>query len=765
MGSSARRERAERGTILLVVVFIATAIAGLALLGSSRVVSETRHHRVLENETQAYNDAFAQIHLAMNVVNTSAYDDENKNVAIREAIAGQFGGTIADKLSVTKTTQTSVTYVADEERVDGWMEDPDGVFHGLIQNTSVRVYQARDYIKRVQKLRGTDVTDVDPLGDSDRYFVLEAAGRAGETVRLVSALVRETQPFSSYVFFQNQHTLGVSGSPLGLIHTNESLDFYFANGNYQDAVSAVKGFGYKSGATPENTFLADANPEAAAISLDKIDFDDLRSKAKLYNGDAGLDAEVSFLNKGQARVKPYTKPRWDTITTTTTTKVLNGYTSQTTQQSQQVQVGTQQVAKTRQVPVYRTETYFETQPVYTTQTETYTVQVPVYENQPVTTTTQVPVYSTRMVTKTRTVKVFVPYDNSGSAGGGTTVGGGGILGEYKDVIEEYQVEESYISGYTTKTTTTMQQVQVGTKTETRTRQVQVQTGTRQVQMTRQVIDHYNTETYYETVPVYETKLVNVTTQVPVYKDVVTTSTSQVYAAPVALATKTFSVVDGGVIFVDGRVLALSGDLVGRVTLVGSEKVRITGSVRYIDSKGRTAMLNGADATLPYSRNTSYQGDSVLGVIAKDDVLFTSGMPTTAEVNATLMSVEGRVGSDAILLDTAGNPVQDTAANRTKYLTPEQVVTEGLYDKTNWKTKTFVKESLRRIGGIISNDRIVETFIKAAKDGTATVAAGFKKGAMRFDFNLLHNPPPNFVEVPRPVLAYFAPVFLVRNSDE
>jgi hypothetical protein len=760
---SARRERAERGTILLVVVFIATAIAGLALLGSSRVVSETRHHRVLENESQAYNDAFAQIHLAMNVVNTSAYDDENKNVAIREAIAGQFGGTVATAVEVTKTTESA--YSAKEEGVDGWMDDPEGVFHGFIQGTNVRVYQARDYIKRIQKLRDTDLTDVDPLGDSDRYFILEAAGRAGDTVRLVSALVRETQPFSSYVFFQNQHTLGVSGSPLGLIHTNESLDFYFANGNYQDAVSAVKGFGYKSGATAENTFLADANPDAAAISLDKIDFPDLQSKAKLYNGAAGLDAEVSFLNKGQARVKPYTKPRWDTVTTTTTTKVLDGYTTQTTQQTQQVQVGTQQVQRTRQViDRYDTVVTWVTQPVYTTQTETYTVQVPVYENQQVTTTTQVPVYSTRMVTKTRTVKVFVPYDNSGSAGGGTTVGGGGILGEYKDVIEEYQVEESYISGYTPKTTTTTQQVQVGTKTETRTRQVQVQTGTKQVQQTTQT-PVYRTETYDETVPVYESKLVDVTTQVPVYKDVVTTSTTQQYAAPVGLASKTFSVVDGGVIFVDGRVLALSGDLVGRVTLVGSEKVRITGNIRYIDAKGRTAMLNGSDAALPYSRNTTYSGDSVLGIIAKDDILFTSSMPTTAEVNATLMSVEGRVGSDAILLDTAGNPVQDTAANRKKYLTPEQIVIEGLYDKTSWKTKTFVKDSLRRIGGIISNDRIVETFIKAAKDGTATVAAGFKKGAMRFDFNLLHNPPPNFVEVPRPVLAYFAPVFLVRNSDE
>jgi hypothetical protein len=130
-----------------------------------------------------------------------------------------------------------------------------------------------------------------------------------------------------------------------------------------------------------------------------------------------------------------------------------------------------------------------------------------------------------------------------------------------------------------------------------------------------------------------------------------------------------------------------------------------------------------------------------------------------------MSVTGGGGADAILLDENGDPVPYNSSNRKKYLTPEQQETEELYDKTTWKTKSYIKESLRRIGGIISNNRIVETYIKAAKDGTASVAAGFKRGAMRFDFNLLHNPPPNFVEVPRPVLAYFAPVFLVRNSDE
>ncbi len=772
---SVRREQFERGTILLVVVFIATAIAGLALLGSSRVVSETRHHRVLESETQAFNAAFGQIHLAMNVVNTSAYDDGNQNLALRDAIEGKFGGTADGAVDTTTTTTTTkgngndpAVATDSDAAAASWLDDPEGVVHGLIENTSVRVYRGRDYIRRLQKLRGDELTDVDPFGDSDRYFVLEAAGRAGDTVRLISALVRETQPFSSYVFFQNEHTLGVSGAPLGMIHTNSELAFYFPNGRYQDAVSAVEGFEYRGGATQDNTYIADGNPDALPIALDKVDFEDLRTKANLYAGQPGLDAEVLFFNQGQVRIKPYTKPRWDTITKTSTTQVLVGYTTQTTQQLQDVQVGTQQVAKTRQViDHYDTETYKEKQTIYKTVTETYTVQVPVYETQTVTKTKQVPIYSTRTVTETRQVRVFVPYDTSATSGSGTTIGdsGGGVLGEYKWVTEEYQVEETYISGDTTETYTVQEQVQVGTTTETRTRQVTVADGFQWVDKTRQV-PVYRTETYYETVPVYEQQMVDVTAQVPVYEDSVQTSTSTQYQPAVPLGEQLLWVEEqAGIIYIDGRVLSVEGDLQGRLTLVSTDKVRITGDIRYIDDSGDTAMLNGDDPNSPYTRNPDYQASSVLGIIAKDDVLFTWEMNNASEINGTLLSVEGRVGTDALLLDANGEAVQDTTTNRKKYMTAEERALEDLYDRGSFTTKSFIKDSLRRIGGIISDDRIMETYIKAKADGTATVAAGFKRGAMRFDFNLLRNPPPFFVEIPRPVLTSFAPVFLVRNSDE
>jgi len=268
------------------------------------------------------------------------------------------------------------------------------------------------------------------------------------------------------------------------------------------------------------------------------------------------------------------------------------------------------------------------------------------------------------------------------------------------------------------------------------------------------------------VPVYENQKVDVTTSVPVYEDRVNTKTNTIYQPGVPLGYDMVWVQDqAGLIYIDGRILSVEGDLQGRLTLVSTDKVRITGDIRYIDDSGQTAMLNGNNPDAPYTRNPDYEGSSVLGIIAKDDILFTWTMKNDSEINATLMSVEGRVGTDALLLDANGEPVQDTTKNRALYMTEAERTMEDLYDRGNFTTKSFINESLRRIGGIISNDRIMETYIKSKKDGTAAVAAGFKRGAMRFDFNLLRNPPPFYVEIPRPVLSSFAPVFLVRNSDE
>jgi hypothetical protein len=383
--------------------------------------------------------------------------------------------------------------------------------------------------------------------------------------------------------------------------------------------------------------------------------------------------------------------------------------------------------------------------------QTYTVEVPIYEPQEVTRTRQVPIYETQTVTRTRWIQVFVPYD-TGDSTGGTTVGdsGDGVLGEYQWVEEEYQTQEDVLVGYEEQTYTVTEQVQVGTTTEERTRQVPI----------------WDTETYTVEVPQYEQQSREVTEEVPIYNTITKTRTEHKYVPPIALGDQHVWVNDiAGTIFIDGRITSLDGELNGRLTIVANEKVRITDDIHYVDDNGQTTMLNGNNTSEPYTRNRDYTGNSVLGILARDDILFTWEMPNNAEVNATLMSVEGRVGSDGLWIDADGNPVKDSWSARRSILTEEEFDKEASYDKSgNYRTRPFVKDSLRRLGGIISNERIIETFIQARKDGTAYVDAGFKRGAMRYDFNLQFNPPPNFVEIPRPVLAAFVPVFFHRNED-
>ncbi len=751
----------ERGTILVtVILFIAVAIAGLAAISSSRVVTETEHQKTLEQETRAYHEAYTQLQVALNVVNASRYTDENKNISLRDSMDGLFGGTVPNAIQATTRVVAGTVSAYEDEVQDTWLADPDGVTHGKIEGTEVRVYRGRDYILRLAALKGQTLTAVDPDAKSHSYYVLEAAGRSGETTRLVSALIRENEPFSSFVFFQNRHPLGVSGSPRGLIHANDRIQFYFPDGNYVDSVSAVNGFEYKAGATTSNTNIANGNPAAQPINLEAIDFDDLKAKSTFVGG-AGLDAEISFYSDGRARIRQLTPPHYEDVTYSQTVDVLVGYTTETVQQSQQVQVGTVQEERTRQViSGYTTETYYVDVPIYETQTVTRTREDPVYETQQVEATRQVPVYETQTTTCTRWVQVFVPYNSDD--GSGTAVGGsGGVPGEYQWVQESYSCTQQVLVGYTTETYMTTQQVLVGYTTVTWQETVQVQVGTTQEERTRQV-PIYTTETYYVDVPVYETQLVDVQQSVPVYEQQVQTWTQKELRWPVLVSETYVDLGDAAnTIFIDGRITKLSGDLKGRVTVVGNEKVRVTGSLRYVDGEGDPAMLNGDQFAKPYIRNEAYDGKSVLGVVARDDVLLTSSLPKQAEINATLLSATGRVGIDGFQISDLGEPVKDWRYG----LTATEIEKENAYRYTGTTNYTFKYESLRRIGGIISNDRILETYVLPRSDGTSYVDSGFKRGTMRYDFNLMFNPPPNFVEVPRPVAISIAPVYFVRGQDD
>jgi hypothetical protein len=671
---------------------------------------------MLEDGSRALNEAYARLHFGINVVDNSAYDSDNHNIELAEAMRGDHGGTVA----------------GDDDTSDTWLHDPDGVTHGKLEGTDVRVYHARDYIPRLERLKGKEVDlEIDPAHVSQAWYVIEATGRSGDQTRLVSALIRENEPFSSFVFFQNRHPLGISGSPRGLVHSNDRIDFYFPNGDYQDPVSAANGFGYQAGADTDNTNLVDANDQAQRIDLEGVDFADLAGKADLFRGQDGLDAEVRFYGDGRIRIREYTKPRIDTVEQSYDYQVLDHYDTEVQTQTQPVQVGVTTEERTRNVAVYTTEEY--------------TVEVPVYENQQEERTRQVPIYEEQMVTRSRWVQQFFPYDNGDPDGGTAVGGGGGAIGEWRWVQEEYQVLENVIVGYDTETYTVTVQVVVSYETETRT---------------RQVVDHYETETYTVEVPVYEDQQVEVTVQIPVYRTETYTYTEEIYVPP-SLVEETY--VDGhdsgGTIFIDGRITKLYGDVNTRATVVGNERVRVTGNLRYVDDDGDYAMSGGSDYSAAYERNPDYNGQSVLGILSRDDVLFTDSLPNQAEINATLMSVEGRVGIDGFAIESDGDPTKSYMLG----LTAEQIRQEEAYDMSPYRTERFRKDSLRRIGGVISNDRILETYIRPDGSGNAYVDAGFRRGSMKFDFNLLFNPPPNFVEVPRPVVTYFTPVYVLRES--
>ena len=125
-----------------------------------------------------------------------------------------------------------------------------------------------------------------------------------------------------------------------------------------------------------------------------------------------------------------------------------------------------------------------------------------------------------------------------------------------------------------------------------------------------------------------------------------------------------------------------------------------------------------------------------------------------------MSATGRVGIDGFAIMDDGEPTKDWRYG----MTAEENEEADAYELTSYDTDRFVRESLRRIGGLISNDRILETYIRPRNDGTSYVDAGFKRGSMRFDYNLMFNPPPNFVEVPRPVVTSVAPVYFMRDDE-
>ena len=191
----------------------------------------------------------------------------------------------------------------------------------------------------------------------------------------------------------------------------------------------------------------------------------------------------------------------------------------------------------------------------------------------------------------------------------------------------------------------------------------------------------------------------------------------------------------GVLFVPGDISKLQGTIDGRLTIATPGKVTITGSLRYVDSSGEPMYSNGLTTdpvNQPYEPNPNYTGDAVLGVIAVGDILYSHSVPSHLEINGAFFSSTGRYGLPGLTFTSDG-----------RYATG--------YDSS------FKKTSLRRLGGIITDKRIVSTVV----NGSGTVLSGFTHGHSVFDPRMITVPPPHFLSIDRP---HFMAYRIVSGSD-
>ncbi|MCB9919717.1 MAG: hypothetical protein H6832_15040 [Planctomycetes bacterium] len=207
------------------------------------------------------------------------------------------------------------------------------------------------------------------------------------------------------------------------------------------------------------------------------------------------------------------------------------------------------------------------------------------------------------------------------------------------------------------------------------------------------------------------KVVTEVVQVPVYTTTPYTYYEEVIV-PRALA-RTEVVASQGVIYIEKEIERLGGDLEGQLTLATNSRMQITNSVRYVDSSSRTRMLNGDNPAEKYESNPDYSGNSVLLLISRGDVTYSKDVPQRFEINGTLVSTTGKVAMEGLEVSSDGSEIMlssDVTANPSDY----------------------VKESLRRLGGVLAAKRPVAAYV----DSTNTIVAGFQEGSALMDANLL-----------------------------
>lgn len=627
MTSLIRNRRRERGSVALPAILALTIGVGALTAGySMRTLREADRFEYQRGSIEALYQAWGQMELVAHIVNTAGYDGEGRNEALVLA------------LDVTPNEPVPVFWDDTGAAVaaEGEFVGPDGWRTGV-------------YVREVTQ--GGAATGM--------YELASLASERGAT-RIVSALIRERQSFADFNYFVAAHDLGISGgedavwpyadAPEGSIHSNKTLTFYLENRHFRDAVTAVEGFGYASGASADNTYFHgptndDADKIEGLTDVDPASFATRTDNVLTLGGEH--DYAHVYLLGDKMKVKHYEKTRWEDQVTTYEEPVYEW-------------IGTPGMVK-----VWEKITWEED------------VTVTDYEWQDV--------WVFGPVTKTILVEVDA---------GGVDVGGSGGSGstyiEETVTVDEWHWEK--------------QKVAVGTHTETRTRSKWQWTG------------EWKEGTIWEKVQT-GTETVTETVRVKVQGGHV----------------ETFDLDADGTVYVENDIhlkeVKQSRDgfdhhvLDGSVTLASGDDIWVKDSVVYAkqddDGNWQPAYLNGDDPTKDYKPNADYEGSSVLGLLAKDDIEYHKNMPDNSEVNATMLAKEGQVNADRIRIKWDGTVEEES---------------------NGW-----TKSSLRRLGGIISNRRPVSAYIN--EDNVVT--RGFISGKSIFDRRQLTNPPRGFPTLRRP----------------
>ena len=80
----------------------------------------------------------------------------------------------------------------------------------------------------------------------------------------------------------------------------------------------------------------------------------------------------------------------------------------------------------------------------------------------------------------------------------------------------------------------------------------------------------------------------------------------------------------------------------------------------------------------YAFNPNYTGNSVLGIVSKGDIHYAKDGPANLEINASLISIDGKVAYEGIDVSSDG----------------KQVSVDG-------SSLNSTKDSIRRLGGIVA----------------------------------------------------------------